>query len=136
MPNNPATPPPYLEPFSSNPQCAGPYTPGPPGCPSYSGSGLASEVCTLRREQRETSALLRAVRKEVASGGGGSGPTAATTQRPGGRTTPPVLDNRVNILENGQLWSGGSRIARTVFFQGLLTASACQWRPTLKDSPR
>ena len=90
----------------------------PPGCPSYSGSSLASEVCTLRREQRETSALLRAVRKELASGGGGSGPTAATTQRPGGRTTPPVLDNRVNILENGQLWSGGLRIAPYILFPG------------------
>ena len=95
-----------------------PLTASAPGCPSYSGSGLATEVCSLRREQRETSALLRAVRKELASGGGGSRPSAATTQRPGGRTTPPVLDNRVNILENGQLWTGGQGWLLLPLFRG------------------
>ena len=83
-------------------------------CPSYSRSSLGSEVCQISRRQEATDRQVASLRQLIAAGGGGGGGGGGVGGGGGGgggvvtpgipaRTTPsPPLDDRINILQNGE----------------------------------
>ena len=87
-------------------------------CPAYSRSSLGSEVCQISRRQEATDRQVASLRQLIAAGGGavggggggvgggGGGGGGGGVINPGvpARTTPsPPLDDRINILQNGEV---------------------------------